>query len=78
MSPPLVLRVMLGSLLAVMAGFLFMREPAIDSMPRRPASKLTFWANVWEAATAHSHHPDYPAQIALQSERDHTARSRGV
>ena len=70
MSPPLVLRVMLGTLLVIMTVFLFMREPAIDNMTRRPARKLGVRATIWEAITAHSHHPDYPAEIAVQSDRE--------
>jgi MFS family permease len=44
MSPPWVLRLMLGTLLVVMVAFLFVREPAIDAMPHRRLGKLTFWA----------------------------------
>ncbi len=69
MSPPWVLRLMLGALLAVMLVFLFVREPAIDNLPRRNAGKLTLWSNFWEAVTAHSHHPDYPAEIAVSSDK---------
>jgi len=72
MSAPWVLRVMLGTLLVVMAVFLFVREPAIDTMPRRNLGQLTLWANLWEAITAHSHHPDYPAEISVSSERKQT------
>jgi MFS family permease len=68
MSPPLVLRLMLGILLVVMAVFLFFREPAIDSMQRKPMGTVSFFAHLWEAVTAHSHHPDYPAEIAVQPE----------
>ena len=68
LSPPWVLRLMLGTLFAVMFVFVFQREPAIDNMPRRRLGKLTFRAKIWEAITAHSHHPDYPAEIAVQSE----------
>ncbi len=68
MSPQWVLRGMLGTLLLVMTIFLWMREPAIDNLPRRRLPKLPFFANLWEAITAHSHHPDYPAEIAVDSE----------
>jgi hypothetical protein len=63
---------MLGMLLVVMAVFLFRREPAIDNMPRRHLSKPTLRGTVWEAITAYSHHPDYPAEIAVQPERGGT------
>jgi len=72
MSAPWVLRLMLGTLLVVMAVFLFVREPAIDAMPHRNLGQLTFWANLWEAITAHSHHPDHPAEISVSSERKRT------
>jgi len=68
MSPPWVLRLMLGALLATMTVFLFIREPAIDNLPRRKPRKLTLWGNFWEAVTAHSHHPAYPAEIGVSSE----------
>ena len=74
MSPPWVLRLMLGTLLVVMVVFLFVREPAIDAMPRRNLGKLTFWGNFWEAITAHSHRPAYPAEIAVSSEMDRKTR----
>jgi MFS family permease len=69
MSPPWVLRLMLGTLLIVMTVFLFLREPGIDNMTRRNLGKLSLGGTIWEAITAHSHHPDYPAEIAVQSER---------
>jgi MFS family permease len=72
MSPPWVLRLMLGTLLLVMAVFLFLREPAIDKMPHRNLGKLTLRSAIWEAVTAHSHHPAYPAEIAVSSERERT------
>lgn len=72
MSPPWVLRVMLGTLLLAMAVFLFIREPAIDNMERRDPGKRNFRGAIWEAITAHSHHPDYPAEIAVQSEKEPT------
>ncbi len=65
MSPPWVLRLMLGALLVVTVVFLFVREPAIDNLPRRNLGKRTFRGTIWEAVTAHSHHPAYPAEIAV-------------
>jgi MFS family permease len=70
MSAPWVLRVMLGTLLIVMSIFVFQREPAIDNMTRRKPEKLSLRATIWEAITAHSHHPDYPAEIAVRSEKE--------
>jgi len=70
LSPPWVLRVMLGTLLIVMTVFVFIREPAIDNMKRRPSGKLSLRGTIWEAITAHSHHPDYPAEIAVQAEKE--------
>ena len=70
MSPPWVLRVMLGTLLIIMTVFVFIREPAIDNMKRKPAGKRGLRATIWEAVTAHSHHPDYPAEIAVQPEKE--------
>lgn len=70
MSPPWVLRVMLGTLLVFMIVFLFMREPAIDSMPRREPEKRGLRGTIWEAITAHSHHPDYPGEVAVQSDKE--------
>ncbi len=72
LSAPWVLRLMLGTLLVVMVVFLFIREPEIDKMPRRRPGKLTLRGTIWEAITAHSHHPDYPAEIAVQAERERT------
>src|SRR5438105_4245617 len=66
-SPPWVLRLMLGTLLVVTVVFLFVREPAIDSLPRRASGKLTLWETFWEAVTAHSHHPAKAAEIAVPS-----------
>jgi predicted MFS family arabinose efflux permease len=78
LSPPWVLRLMLGVLLLVMVFFLFMREPAIDSLPRRNVGKLTLWGNFWEAVTAHSHHPAYPSEIAVPSQKSEArSSSRG-
>jgi predicted MFS family arabinose efflux permease len=68
-SPAWVLRLMLGTLFVVMFVFLFVREPGIDSLPHRNQGKLTLWANFWEAVTAHSHHPAYPAEIGVSSEK---------
>ena len=73
MSPPWVLRVMLGTLLVIMSVFVFVREPAIDNMTRRPLGKLSLRATIWEAITAHSHHPDYPAEIAVRSGKEPNA-----
>jgi len=68
-SPAWVLRLMLGALLVVMLVFLFIREPGIDGQPRRKVRKLTLWENIWEAVTAHSHHPAYPAEICVSQEK---------
>jgi predicted MFS family arabinose efflux permease len=71
LSPQWVLRLMLGTLLAVMAVFLFLREPAIDNLQaRRRTGKRSVPAAIWEAVTAHSHRPAYPAEIGLGSRRD--------
>ncbi len=70
MSAPWVLRLMLGTLLVVMVVFLLMREPAIDKMTRRRSGHLTLRGAIWEAITAHSHHPAYPAEIGVQPERE--------
>src|SRR6266700_3532559 len=75
LSAPWVLRLMLGTLLVVMVVFLFIREPAIDKMPRRRLGQLTLRGTIWEAVTAHSHHPAYPAEIAIQAERQRTRRT---
>jgi predicted MFS family arabinose efflux permease len=61
---PWVLRLMLGALLVIMPFFLIHREPAIDNMPRRNAGRMTWREAIWEAITAHSHNPAYPAEIA--------------
>jgi predicted MFS family arabinose efflux permease len=66
MSPAWVLRSMLGTLLAAMAVFVWMREPAIDNMQRRAIPDASFLDNLWEAVTAYSHHPDYPAEIEVK------------
>ena len=70
LSPPWVLRVMLGTLLIIMTVFVFIREPAIDNMKRKPVGKRGLRATIWEAVTAHSHHPDYPAEISVQPEKE--------
>ncbi len=70
LSPPWVLRLMLGTLLILMLGFLFKREPAIDAMARRHLAPRTFWGSFWEAITAASHRPAYPAEIAVTPEKD--------
>jgi MFS family permease len=68
LSVPWVLRVMLGTLLIVTAFFLLAREPAIDSMPRKRPSISSLRAKIWEAITAHSHHPASAAEIAVQAD----------
>jgi MFS family permease len=70
MSPPWVLRLMLGTLLAITTVFLFLREPAIDTMPRRKLGKTTLWENFWEAITANSHRPVYPAEISVSAQKE--------
>jgi len=70
MSVPWVLRVMLGTLFLIMLMFLFIREPAIDNMTRRTPRERGLRATIWEAITAHSHHPDYPAEIAVDAEKE--------
>ena len=66
MSPAWVLRSMLGALVVATAGFVWLREPAIDNMRRRQIPDASFLDNLWEAVTAYSHHPDYPAEIEVQ------------
>jgi MFS family permease len=71
LSPQWVLRLMLAALLAVMTVFLFVREPAIDNLARRRrAEKLSLRGAIWEAITAHSHRPAYPAEIDLPHRRE--------
>jgi MFS family permease len=70
MSPPWVLRLMLGTLLIIMLVFLFKREPGIDNLPPGKPTKRNWTGNIWEAITAHSHHPDYPAEIAIESKQE--------
>lgn len=70
MPVPWVLRVMLGTLFLVMLVFVFIREPAIDNMTRRAPRERGLRATIWEAITAHSHHPDYPAEIAVDAEKE--------
>ena len=72
MSPPWVLRVMLGTLLMVMTVFFFVREPAIDNLPRRDLGNLTVRGTIWEDVTAHSHYLAFPAEIAVSSEQEWT------
>ena len=67
-----VLRVMLGMLLVVMVVFLFVREPAIDNIPRRNLGKRTLRGTIWEAIAAHSHNPAYSAEIAIAAEKERT------
>jgi predicted MFS family arabinose efflux permease len=69
MSPAWVLRLMLGTLLIIMLFFLFRREPGIDNLPPGRRRKLSWAGTIWEAVTAHSHHPDYPAEIAVESKK---------
>jgi MFS family permease len=57
MSPPWVMRTMVGPLMLVMLVFLMKREPAIDAMERRAREKEPWWLEVWEAITAQSHRP---------------------
>ena len=52
---------------AIMLVFVFIREPAIDNMTRRMPRERGLRATIWEAITAHSHHPDYPAEIAVDA-----------
>jgi MFS family permease len=68
LSVPSVLRVMLGTLFIVTVVFLLVREPAIDSMPRKRPSISSLRAKIWEAITAHSHHPASAAEIAVQAD----------
>jgi hypothetical protein len=49
--------------------FVFIREPAIDNMKRRSIAPRGLRGTIWEAITAHSHHPDYPAEIAVEAEK---------
>jgi MFS family permease len=80
MSPQWVLRLMLGTLLVVMAFFLFRREPAIDSMSRRRLGKMPFRDAVWEAITAASHRPaksGEPGVEARESEMSSPPATRG-
>ena len=57
MSPPHVIRAMVGALLVVCVGFLAWREPAIDEMPPQPAQPESFLGALWEGLTAQSHRP---------------------
>jgi predicted MFS family arabinose efflux permease len=70
MPVPWVLRVMLGTLFLIMLVFVFVREPAIDSMTKRMPRERGLRATIWEAITAHSHHPDYPAEISVDAEKE--------
>jgi len=54
---------------AVDAVFPYPREPAIDNMPRRKVRKMTLREAIWEAITAHSHHPSYPSEISVPQEK---------
>jgi MFS family permease len=73
MSVPWVLRVMLGTLFLIMLVFVFVREPAIDNMTRGVPSERGLRATIWEAITAHSHHPNYPAEIAVDAEKENVS-----
>jgi hypothetical protein len=42
--------------------FLFLREPAIDKLQRRRRERLGVLGAIWEAITARSHRPAYPAE----------------
>jgi hypothetical protein len=64
---------MLGTLVAAMSIFVWLREPAIDNMQRRRLPKLSFLDNIWEAVTAYSHHPDYPAEIEVKPDPENEA-----
>jgi hypothetical protein len=55
--------------------FLFFREPGIDNLPRRRLGRFGLSDSVWEAITAHSHHPDYPAQIAVEAHQETAPRT---
>jgi MFS family permease len=67
MSPQWVLRLMMGTLLAVMSAFLFRREPAIDNMSRRRLGKMSLRHAVWEAVTAASHRPANPGEVGIEA-----------
>ena len=69
LSPPWVIRLMLGTLLIVMPAFLLRREPAIDNMARRRMGKLSLRDALWEAITAASHRPAYPDEVCVQPKR---------
>jgi MFS family permease len=75
MSPQWVLRLMLGTLFLVMTVFLFIREPAIDNLPRRRPEKLSVLGAIWEAITAHSHRPVYPGETDGTVRRDEEVTS---
>jgi MFS family permease len=74
MSPQWVLRLMFGTLLIVMPFFLFLREPAIDSMTRRSLKKLSIRAAIWEALTAASHRPVKAGEVC-EAAKVSTAKS---
>jgi hypothetical protein len=57
----------------VMLFFVFAREPAIDNMPRQAVGRMSFLEKLWEAVTAFSHHPDYPAEIAVETHENKMA-----
>ena len=67
MSPQWVLRLMLGTLLAVMPVFLFKREPAIDNLCRRNTGRQRLPDAIWEAITAASHRPACAGEVGVLS-----------
>jgi hypothetical protein len=69
---------MLSALLVIMSIFVWLREPAIDNMKRRRLPKLSFLDNLWEAVTAYSHHPDYPAEIEVKPDVENTNDEKSV
>lgn len=78
MSPQWVLRLMLGTLLAVMPFFLFRREPAIDSLARRNPGRQSLPDAIWEAITAASHRPACPGEVCVQSSSKKRSRQETV
>jgi predicted MFS family arabinose efflux permease len=81
MSPPAVIRSMVGTLLVVCVGFLLRREPAIDEMPPQPEQPNTLFGAVWEAVTAQSHRPvpqDLRTEMAGESAAAADANPRSL
>jgi MFS family permease len=68
LPPQWVLRLMLDTLFAAMTVFLFLREPAIDRLQRRRRERQGVLGAIWEAITAHSHRPAYPAESDVRGE----------